>query len=75
MAKTTEILPDWISEETACAWLGISRHTLIRWRKDKGLHYTSVNKRTIMYDRGQLNNLLFSNSTYAASNYQLKKTA
>jgi predicted site-specific integrase-resolvase len=56
--------PDWINEQDACAWLGVRRITLIRWRSSLGLAFTNINGRTVMYDRKQINKILNERSTY-----------
>lgn len=66
MSKNTETYtPDWISAEDAAKWLGVDIVTLWRWRSKYNLAYTKVGKRTLMYDRRQINQILNSNSTYA----------
>jgi predicted site-specific integrase-resolvase len=60
----TTYKPEWIKEEDACAWLGVTRVTLIRWRTSQKLAYTNINGRTVMYDKRQINALLNNNSTY-----------
>jgi phage antirepressor YoqD-like protein len=57
--------PEWINVDEACKWLGVDRSTLFRWRTEKGLAWTNINKRAIMYDKKQIEKMLFENSTYA----------
>jgi len=64
MSKTETYSPEWISEADACKWLGVDRTTLFKWRKEKGLAWTNINHRTVMYDKKQINEILNSNSTY-----------
>lgn len=57
--------PEWINVDEACKWLGVDRSTLFRWRTEKRLAWTNINKRAIMYDKKQLEKMLFENSTYS----------
>lgn len=57
--------PQWISEKQACEWLDVTRNTLYKWRTEKGLNWTNLNNRHVMYDRKQIEKLLFDNSTYS----------
>lgn len=67
MSKVTEnYTPDWISEEDAAKWLGVDKVTMFRYRTSLGLAYTHIKgKRSPMYDKKQINQILNSNSTYA----------
>ena len=71
MAKQKEIEyiePEWISEEDVAKWLGVTSTTLYRWRSSLSLHYTNINGKTVMYDRNQINEILYKNSTYSVMN-------
>lgn len=59
--------PHWISAEDAARWLGVEVNTLIKWRTTKGLAWTSLGGRTVMYDRKQIESMLNQNSTYAVT--------
>lgn len=63
MSKEKHI-PEWITEKEACEWLRVNKSTLYRWRTEKGLAWTSINNRHIMYDRKQIEKMLYENSTY-----------
>lgn len=65
MSETLSYQPQWISEEDTAKWLGVSKTTLFRWRSSKGLAWTNINGKTPMYDRLQIEKLLFDNSTYS----------
>ncbi len=65
MAELKIYTPEWISAEDAAKWLGVDTVTLFRWRTSKGLAWTNINGRTVMYDRKQINSILNENSTYA----------
>lgn len=65
MIETTEYQPDWRSAEDIAAWLGIEVNTLIKWRTTKGLAWTNLSGKTVMYDKKQITELLNKNSTYA----------
>jgi hypothetical protein len=65
MTPNTTYQPEWINVDEACKWLGVDRSTLFRWRTEKGLAWTNINNRAVMYDRKQLEKMLFENSTYA----------
>lgn len=66
MSKTTETYsPDWRSAEEIAGWLGVEVNTLIKWRSTKGLAWTNLNGKTVMYDRKQLMDMLNNNSSYA----------
>lgn len=69
MKKNSETRrPDWISAEDACKWLGVDYTTLFKWRTSKGLHWTTMGGgKTVMYDRNQINEILYNNSTYAVA--------
>ena len=65
MDPKKEYQPEWINVDEACKWLGVDRSTLFRWRTEKGLAWTNINKRAIMYDKRQIEKMLFENSTYS----------
>jgi hypothetical protein len=56
--------PEWINEAEVEAWLGVTKMTLWRWRNAKGLAWTNVNGRSIMYDKKQIIRMLNAESTY-----------
>lgn len=71
MAKQKEIEaiePEWVSEEDVAKWLGVTSTTLYRWRSSLSLDYTNINGKTVMYDKKQINEILYNNSTYAVLN-------
>jgi hypothetical protein len=65
MKVENKYTPEWINVDEACKWLGVDRSTLFRWRTEKGLAWTNINNRAVMYDRKQLEKMLFENSTYS----------
>ncbi len=65
--KKETYFPEWINEKDAAEWLNVHRNTLNKWRIEKGLHFTHINKRHIMYDKKQLIQILNENSTYKAA--------
>lgn len=67
MKNQEKYAPQWISAEDAARWLGVEVNTLIKWRSTKGLAWTSLGGRTIMYDRKQIESMLNENSTYAVT--------
>jgi hypothetical protein len=60
--------PQWISAKDTAKWLGVDEVTLFRWRSSKGLAWTNINGKTVMYDKKQIEKMLFENSTYAFQN-------
>lgn len=60
-----EYSPDWRNEDEIAQWLGVHTSTLYTWRTTKGLAWTSINNRTVCYDKKQITELLNKNSTYA----------
>lgn len=64
MPETLTYTPEWISEEDTAKWLGVTKNTLFKWRTSKGLAWTNINGKTVMYDRRQIETLLNENSTY-----------
>lgn len=65
MPEVLEYQPQWISEEDTAKWLGVTKNTLFKWRTSKGLAWTNLGGKTPMYDRKQIEQLLFDNSTYS----------
>lgn len=65
MPETLTHTPEWISEEETAKWLGVTKNTLFKWRSSKGLAWTNINGKTIMYDRRQIEAMLYDNSTYS----------
>lgn len=65
LSNTLTYTPEWISEEDTAKWLGVTKNTLFKWRSTKGLAWTNINGKTVMYDRKQIEQLLFDNSTYS----------
>jgi len=58
--------PNWINEQDACKWLGVSPGLLFKIRADKNINYSYLTKnRVLMYDRNDLENLLNQNSIKA----------
>jgi len=69
MKKDIAIKPEWINEQKACEWLGVNRTTLFKMKQTLGLQFTYLGKnRILMYDKNQINDILFNNSTYAVLN-------
>lgn len=73
MTKPETYQPEWINEADLRKWLGIGKTTLYNWRKTMGIAWTNINGKTVMYDKKQIEKLLFENSTYAFQG--LKQTA
>lgn len=65
MIETTEYKPDWRSAAEIAEWLGVEVNTLILWRTTKGLAWTNLSGKTVMYDKKQITELLNKNSSYA----------
>lgn len=53
--------PEWIPVAEVCRWLRVDRATLYRWRTSKGLAWTNINNRHVMYDKKQIQRLLYEN--------------
>lgn len=72
MSKDQTYTPEWISEEDVAKWLGVKKDTLYRWRTTKQLAWTSIDGRTPMYDRKQINKILNEGSTYKMQGLKLE---
>lgn len=66
--QTKEYHPDWRSAQEIAEWLGVTVNTLFKWRTSKGLNWSNLEGKTVMYDKKQINELLNKNSTYAVLN-------
>lgn len=57
--------PEWTSADDVANWLGVQVRTLKKWRASKGLAWTNLDGKTVMYDKKQIAEMLNKNSTYA----------
>jgi hypothetical protein len=61
--------PEWISEADVVNWLKVSKTTLSNTREKIGLAWTTFNGKTVMYDKKQIDSILFKLSTYSTTGY------
>jgi len=67
--------PNWINEQEAWKCLGVSPGLLVKIRSEKGINYSYLtNKRVLMYDRNDIEELLNKNS-FKALKESILKTA